>query len=170
MTTTASNPDGPEIQIRAAVRADLLDVVRIEKASFPQPWPYNAFERFLDEPGFLVADPPTTTPGSNLTDVAILGYVVADTVPNHGRTIGHIKDIAVHPDHRRRGIGTRLLERALGVLRSTDATRVKLEVRRSNTAAKAIYSRFGFESHHTVPRYYADGEDALVFMCRLDDR
>lgn len=170
MTTTAQGPKGPDIQIRPATRADLLDVVRIENASFPQPWPYTAFERFLDEAGFLVAAPTATTPDTNLTDVAIIGYVVADTVPHHGRPIGHIKDIAVHPDHRRRGIATRLLTRALSVLDSSRATRVKLEVRRSNTAAQAIYARFGFDTHHTVPRYYADGEDALVLMRQLDDQ
>ena len=70
-----------EVAVRRASRADLLDVFRIEKRSFPQPWPYAAFERFLDESGFLVAD-----------DDEVVGYVVADTMPNHGTNIGHVKD------------------------------------------------------------------------------
>jgi ribosomal-protein-alanine N-acetyltransferase len=45
--------------------------------------------------------------------------------------------------------------------------RVKLEVRESNDRARSLYRRFGFERHHTVPRYYDDGEDALVLVADL---
>jgi ribosomal-protein-alanine N-acetyltransferase len=141
-------------QVRPAGRADLLEVFRIEQAAFPQPWPYGAFEGFLGQQGFLVA----------ADDTGVVGYVVADTVPNHGRPLGHVKDIAVHPDHRGEGIGATLLERALEVLRSADASRVKLEVRAGNDAAIHLYRRFGFTHHHTIPRYYDDGEDALVMV------
>jgi ribosomal-protein-alanine N-acetyltransferase len=95
--------------VRPASRADLLEVFRIEQAAFPQPWPYGAFEGFLGQEGFLVA----------ADDTGVVGYVVADTVPNHGRPLGHVKDIAVHPDRRGEGLGATLLERALEVLRAT---------------------------------------------------
>lgn len=154
MTTT-----GPRatVVVREAERADLLEVFRIEQSSFPQPWPYNAFESFLGREGFLVAE----------NDV-VLGHVVADTLPNHGHALGHIKDIAVRPDSRDRGIGETLLERALGVLRLKGATHVKLEVRESNDAALALYRKFDFAHHHTVSRYYENGEDALVLVCDLE--
>ena len=142
-----------EMAVRQAVRADLLDVFRIEKRSFPQPWPYAAFERFLDERGFLVAD------GDD-----VVGYVVADTMPNHGADIGHVKDLAVHPDRRGEGIGQLLLSEALGALFVDGASRVKLEVRAGNDVAVRLYRGFGFTHHHTVPRYYDDGEDALVMV------
>lgn len=153
MTTTVSDGDG--CVIRQATRADLLAVFRIEKQSFPQPWPYAAFEDFLDEAGFLVAETPAG-------DVA--GYVVADTVPNGGRSLGHIKDIAVHPELRERGLGRRLLERALDTMRAQRASRVKLEVRTSNSPARALYDELGFRHQRTLPRYYADGEDAYVLV------
>jgi ribosomal-protein-alanine N-acetyltransferase len=140
--------------VRPASRADLLEVFRIEQAAFPQPWPYGAFEGFLGEEGFLVA----------ADDTGVVGYVVADTVPNHGRPLGHVKDIAVHPDRRGEGLGATLLERALEVLGAADASRVKLEVRAGNEAAIQLYRQFGFRHHHTVPRYYDDGEDALVMV------
>lgn len=143
--------------VRVADRADLLEVFRIEQASFPQPWPYNAFEGFLGRRGFLVAE----------TD-NVLGYVVADTVPNHEHALGHVKDIAVHPDHRDRGIGETLLERALGVLSREGAGRVKLEVRESNDPAISLYRKYDFRVHHAVSRYYENGEDALVMVCDLD--
>jgi ribosomal-protein-alanine N-acetyltransferase len=152
--TTISPRGRPAPEIRPAVRADLLEVFRIEQASFPQPWPFSAFEGFLDAPGFLVA----------VAEDGVVGYVVADTVPNHGRPLGHVKDIAVRPDRRGEGIGASLLERALSVLAREDTARVKLEVRAGNDAAIRLYRGFGFTHHHTVPRYYDDGEDALVML------
>lgn len=150
--TTVVPPDGSP-RVRQAERADLLAVHRIEQAAFPQPWPFGAFEQYLGESGFLVAEAG-----------AVLGYVVADAVPNHGRPLGHIKDIAVHENHRGRGVGSRLLERALGVLDARGVRSVKLEVRETNGRAQSLYSRYGFVHRRTVPRYYSDGEDALVFV------
>lgn len=151
MTTTAT--DGTPVTTREAVRADLLTVFRIEKASFPQPWPYRAFERYLGEPGFLVAEAG-----------GVVGYVVADCMPNHGRPLGHVKDIAVAPDYRGRGVGAALLERAIETLRERRARSVKLEVRASNDSALGLYHRFGFVHRRTSPGYYADGENALVLV------
>lgn len=144
------------VTVREAVRADLLTVFRIEQASFPQPWPYSAFEQFLGTPGFFVAE---------ASDV--VGYVVADTIPNQGRKLGHVKDLAVANDRRGEGIGATLLERALLLLDSEEVARVKLEVRETNDAALSLYREYEFEHHHTVPRYYENGEDALVMVRTL---
>ena len=46
----------PAVTVRPADRADLLDVLRIERESFSDPWPYAAFESVLDAPAFLVAE------------------------------------------------------------------------------------------------------------------
>jgi len=111
----------------------------------------------LDAPGFLVAE----------TDGSVVGYVVADTIHGHGAAVGHIKDLAVDPDYRQRGIGRALLSRGLVTLAGAGVGRVKLEVRRMNEAARSLYGAFGFERHHTVPGYYDDGEDAYVLVKRL---
>ena len=145
------------VEIRGTVRADLLSVFRIETRLFEQPWPYTAFERFLGAPGFLVAE----------TDGDVVGYVVGDTIEAGAAPVGHIKDLAVAPDHRRQGLGRRLLSRALGALAAAGAGRVKLEVRRTNESARTLYSSFGFEPHHVVPDYYDDGEDAHVLVKHL---
>jgi len=150
-THAPSNDSGPEI--RVAERADLLAVYRIEQSAFPQPWPFSAFEQYLGEPGFLAA-----------VDGSVVGYVVADSVHKHGRRLGHIKDLAVHEDHRRRGVGTELLTRAVGVLDADGVGAVKLEVRESNGAARDLYRAHGFEHRNTVPNYYSDGESALVLV------
>ncbi|WP_423750850.1 ribosomal protein S18-alanine N-acetyltransferase [Salinirarus marinus] len=140
--------------IRRVEREDLLSVVRVERACFDEPWSYTAFERFLGEAGFLVA-----TDGSE-----VVGYTVSDVTPNHGRDIGHVKDLAVRRDERGRGVGRRLLDRALASLAVGGAHLVKLEVREGNDAARSLYRDVGFQPVRRVPQYYGDGEDALVLV------
>lgn len=161
MTTTpadATLPGGDEtLTMRQAEQADLLAVFRIEKAVFPQPWPFASFERFLGQPGFLVA-----TRGD-----AVVGYVVSDVTPNYGRDIGHVKDLAVHPSVQGEGVGRSLLERAILTLSIDGAAVVKLEVREGNDPAKGLYTDLGFEATRRVPGYYDDGEAALVMVLEV---
>jgi len=154
---TTVEPDG--VRVRQAERADLLEIHRIEQAAFPQPWPFSALESYLGEAAFLVAE-------RDGTDTVVAGYVIADAVPNHGTPLGHVKDLAVRPEARRKGVATALLKRAIRVLDSTGAGSVKLEVRADNDGAQTLYRRFGFEHRKTIPNYYSNGSDAHV-MVRL---
>ena len=149
-SVSPGSPTSPEIRQARAV--DLYPVYRIEQAVFPHPWPYRAFEQFLGDPGFLVADA-----GS------IVGYVVAETTRGPAGPVCHVKDLAVREGWRRRGIASALLDRVLAQF----AGRVrafKLEVRAGNEAARRLYRHHGFGYHRTVPAYYDDGEDALVLV------
>ncbi|GAB3671324.1 ribosomal protein S18-alanine N-acetyltransferase [Halopiger thermotolerans] len=159
MTTSIPDHGDDALSIRPAERADLLAVVRIENASFSQPWPYDAFERFLGEPGFLVAV-------RDGTEVA--GYVVSDVSSTYGRELGHVKDIAVRPERRGDGIGSALLSRSIAVLAAHGADSIKLEVRRTNDGAKRLYREFGFEPLRRVPDYYEDDEDAIIMIRKLE--
>ncbi|MFB6184955.1 MAG: GNAT family N-acetyltransferase [Haloarculaceae archaeon] len=168
MTTVASDTTTPVV--RPATRADLLTVFRIEQSAFPQPWPYSVFERYLDEPGFLVAESragpcPEAASGDRN---CVVGYVVADVVADHGQRLGHVKDIAVAERRRGEGVGRRLLGRALTVLAGRGVTATKLEVREGNDSALALYRSFGFVHRGTLSNYYSNGEDALVMIRELD--
>ena len=149
-TSIAPGEDAP--LIREATRADLLSIYRIETQVFDQPWPYPAFEGFLDEPNFLVA----------AANGSIVGYVVGDVTPTYGRDIGHIKDIAVHPNAQGNGIGRRLLQRAVLGLTVEGVGRIKLEVRKGNARARNLYRSEGFEPVTCLPGDYDDGEDAIL--------
>lgn len=163
---TTVQPAQSPATIRQATRADLLDVFRTEKDVFEQPWPYSAFERLVGQPGFLVSE----HAGGADSFGTITGYVVADTIPNHGRPLGHIKDLAVAPDFRGQGVGESLLKRGLRELSRQGARSVKLEVRRGNEAAISLYRKYGFEYLRTLPKYYMDGEDAYVFVTNLESQ
>ncbi|MFW5956275.1 MAG: ribosomal protein S18-alanine N-acetyltransferase [Halorhabdus sp.] len=146
--------------IRPVMRSDLHEVQAIERQSFPNPWSKRAFEQFLDASAFLVA----IDRYEGLSGGTVVGYVVGDAIPSHGQPLGHVKDLAVHPECRGRGIGRQLLGRAVATMRSTGIGSVKLEVRESNAAARHLYESAGFVHRRTIPQYYDDGEDALVML------
>jgi len=146
--------DTDDVEIRRAKRGDLLAISRLEKRVFDQPWAYTAFEGFVGEPAFLLAE----------VDDDLLGYVVADWVPNAGGNLGHIKDLAVAPEARRNGLGRLLFRHAVSRLLVEGVATIKLEVRASNTAAKRLYADEGFETVRHIPRYYSDGETALILV------
>ena len=143
-----------DASIRRVEHADLLAVVRIERDCFSDSWPYDAFERLVDAPAFLVAE----------REGAVAGFIIADVTPNHGRDIGHVKDLAVRSDVRGEGLGRALLRAALARLHGIGVAVVRLEVRESNEAARSLYAAEGFEPIRRAPRYYRDGEDALVLV------
>ena len=73
-----------------------------------------------------------------------------------------ILKVGVDPARRRCGIARELLARVAADARDLGATRCSLEVRAGNAAAQALYKALGFRSLGTRPRYYSDGEDALI--------
>lgn len=120
----------------------------IHAAAFPvgERWDADAFATQLAMPGCF-----------GLIDVAgglVLARVVADEA--------EILTLAVLPDARRRGVGRRLVDVALAAAAAKGAETLFLEVARANEAAQALYATLGFRQVGVRPRYYADGEDALV--------
>jgi ribosomal-protein-alanine N-acetyltransferase len=80
-----------------------------------------------------------------------------------------ILNLAVRPDHRRRGAGAELLGAVIAVAAESGVTKLFLEVRESNAPAIAFYKRFRFTIAGRRPRYYsAPDEDALIFALALE--
>jgi ribosomal-protein-alanine N-acetyltransferase len=71
--------------------------------------------------------------------------------------------IAVHPDHRRAGLALALLKASEAELRPLGIRTLRLEVRESNTAARALYAVLGWEEAGLRRGYYKDGEDAALY-------
>jgi [ribosomal protein S18]-alanine N-acetyltransferase len=70
--------------------------------------------------------------------------------------------IAVDPRAARRGHGRRLLRALEARAAERGATRMHLEVRRSNLPARAFYAALGYAETGGRDSYYADGEDAIL--------
>jgi ribosomal protein S18 acetylase RimI-like enzyme len=59
-------------------------------------------------------------------------------------TSGFVKDIAVAPPQRRRGIGAALLDAAATTFQQRGLTRLALKVHADNVGARRLYARLGF--------------------------
>ncbi len=151
-------PERQAIALRRAAVGDLDAVVSIERAAFSDPpWSRESFNALVGSPRayFTVACDGSPTG-------AVMGYVVAWFVADEAE----IANLAVAPDRRRRGIGSRLLDAALTEARLAGANVVHLEVRDSNAAARALYGSRGFSTVGRRRRYYRDPvEDALLLRC-----
>ncbi len=149
--------------LRAVTREDIGAIAALERICFEEPWPPVAFAQFVEADGFLAAvDPGGTRTESDLPDGALAGYVVTTPSSQAPTTVAHIRNIAVDPAHRRRGLASRLLERSLQPYAMEGFARARLEVRESNTAAIELYRDRGYEIARHIHEYYADGETALV--------
>lgn len=73
--------------------------------------------------------------------------------------------IYVSPPFRGKGLATPLLKAWLETLKS--GCEAFLEVRPHNAAAIRLYQRHGFSHTDTRPRYYTNGDDALVFKWQV---
>lgn len=80
-----------------------------------------------------------------------------------------IQDLAVRASERRRGHARRLLTAAELSARAAGATSLTLELRESNHSALALYLAAGFEKVGARPRYYDDGETALLLTRLVRD-
>jgi len=147
--------------IEPAGPADLDAIVEIERHSFPTPWPRETFAAELSREGAHLV---VARAARGAHPEAVVGFcnywIVVDEL--------HIHSIAAHPDHRRAGVGGRLLAHALAEARARGCVRATLEVRRGNAPAIALYQGAGFRGVHVRPRYYQDNqEDALIMLCEL---
>ncbi len=140
---------------------DVNAVLQIEQASFPTPWPRDAFLYELARPGRSICR----------VAEAILPEkkfkVVGDIVVWLTGAIAHVATLAVHPDYRRRGIGECLLAHALLACIERGVAEAVLEVREKNLSAQELYLKFGFEVVGIRKGYYNDtGEDAVLMALK----
>jgi ribosomal-protein-alanine N-acetyltransferase len=138
---------------------DLPQVLAIERDSFGNPWSGALFLQELRVPFsriMLVRD----DAGPH---APILGYCcrwfVADEI--------HVLNLAVHPRHRRRGVGAVLMREVLREAHEGRAVAITLEVRRSNAAARRLYEDLGFDEVGVRRNYYGRGEDAVIMRLPL---
>jgi len=153
----------PEPHFREATPDDLDRLLALEHAAFERPWPAGAFEQelMLPQAGVWLA----FTGPEDHDDTALAGYadfwVVEDEVS--------LLNIAVHPDHRRRGIGGRLLDVVERVGAERGGEQVFLEVRASNQAGLGLYRGRGYVQVGIRKGYYSDDQEDAIVMRRVLD-
>jgi ribosomal-protein-alanine N-acetyltransferase len=152
------------MRIRAMQLADLEQVQAIDQLSFSMPWPASAFRYELVEntnSQLWVAEI-TQDDGEPQIIGAIVIWLILDEA--------HIATLAVHPDHRKNGVGSLLVATALREAIGAGAKMATLEVRVNNVEARRLYQHFNLEIVGRRPGYYQDNhEDALLMTIQLKD-
>lgn len=144
------------VYIREMYPDDIDDVLEVERQSFTMPWSETSFrsEIYSRHSITRIAE----------LNGAVVGYVCVKQVTDEG----HLLDLAVHPDYRKRGIAKILLNNVIEELRLCGCRFFFLEVRISNYAAKKLYKGLGFRTVGTRKGYYMNPvEDAVLMMLEI---
>jgi [ribosomal protein S18]-alanine N-acetyltransferase len=139
------------IEIRVLELGDLTAIEAIEQKVYPTPWSRSMFASELAKPTSICLG---AFEGQDLA-----GYVINSRYVD----AWHVMNVAVDPEHQRRGVATALLERLFELTRDDERRGYTLEVRVSNEDAIGLYEKLGFESRGIRRGYYTDNrEDALI--------
>ena len=129
----------------------VAQVAELEKICFSDPWSENSVASELKNPlsCWLVAE----------EDGVAAGYIGSQTVMDES----DMMNVAVHPDHRRKGVAESLVNELIEALKKRGSRCLTLEVRASNEPAKALYEKLGFVQVGLRKNYYRNPkEDALI--------
>lgn len=126
----------------------------IERLCFSEPWSESAMRDLAAPPyvGF-----------SAIEDGRLVGYVGMLCVLGEG----NIVNVATHPDYRRRGYASKLLDTLIDY--SVDSGEIELlflEVRESNEAAILLYKSKGFSEVGRRPKFYTKPVETAIIMAK----
>jgi ribosomal-protein-alanine acetyltransferase len=113
---------------------------------------------------YLLNDPRTLSYRVVTSADEIVGFVFVMINENGA---GHLTTIGVAPEHRRRGIGKRLLNHIEAALKKRDIGTIVLEVRVGNEAAQDLYRGLGYTTVQRIENYYINGEACFLMMKAL---
>lgn len=141
-----------KIEILSMTGSEAAEAAALERLCFSAPWSETAIREAAerDDTVFLAA----------YADGEFAGYAGMLCVLDEG----HICNVAVMPQLRRRGVGRTLIEALKEEGRRRSLAVLMLEVRASNTAAQALYESAGFVRVGVRSLFYAaPREDAFLY-------
>lgn len=145
--------------IRPARNEDIPVVAALEAEVFPDPWPAHLYMQEVGQP--LRFQRVVYTEDGYLSAYLFACWQVDEL---------HVLKVATHPLHEGKGLATSLMAEARTEAERASARGLVLEVRPSNRRAIRLYQHLGYDVVGRRPRYYADGEDALVMTLELAPR
>ena len=141
------------VEFRRLTMRDLPAVEEIERESYPTPWSRSMFAGELAKPSSICLG------AFDAETRALVGYLIISRYVD----AWHVMNVAVAPEHRRKGVARALLERLFELTAGDGRRGYTLEVRVSNTDAIRLYETLGFRSRGIRRGYYTDNrEDALI--------
>ncbi len=137
--------------IRSARTEDIAAVAALEAEVFPDPWPQHLYLQEVGQPLRF-----------QRVVYSEAGYLVGYLFACWQLDELHVLKVATHPLHEGRGVASALMDQARAEATNSGGRALILEVRPSNRRAYRLYRHLGYVVLGRRPRYYADGEDALV--------
>ena len=138
--------------VRSAEPQDLDQVLKIEKLSFSSPWDYE-FLNNVSKDIFLV-----------FGKEEVLGFLIAGCREKNVNAT--ILKVAVHPEHRRKGIATSLVNRLFEILKDRQIDEVEVILKEVWEPAMSFYKKVGFKIISTVPQA-SDNADLCEMTLKL---
>jgi ribosomal-protein-alanine acetyltransferase len=145
-----------EYAIKPLTMTQLPEVLRLNIRCFRNGDNYtkHTFNYLLSEPRTLSYRLVT-----DAGDMAAFAFVMQNE-----RNSAHLTTIGVAPEHRRRGLATRLLDHIEEALHAKEVGTIMLEVRVGNLEAQQLYRRRKYFVVQRISRYYNNGEDCFLMM------
>lgn len=143
------------VHIRWMIRRDMPEVLDIEGSCFEFPWSEDDFIRCLRQRNCIgmVAD----------CEDKVVGFMIYEL----HKTRLHVLNFAVHCDHRRLGIGQRMIDKLVAKLSNQRRNRILLEVRETNLDAQLFFRAQNFRAVSVLRDFYEDTtEDAYLMQYR----
>lgn len=129
-------------------------VLKIENECFAHPWSRQSIESELENKNSVFY---TALEGDE-----VAGYIGMSTVLDEG----YIFNVAVSAKHRKKGIGSALIQELVTYGKKNNFCFLTLEVRESNENAISLYSKFGFIKVGERKNYYSDPVENAVLMTK----
>lgn len=139
---------------RASVQ-DFSTIVALDRIGNPQSmWVEEDYER--------ITSSDMCTIWGAYNDSELIAYIAVFTLVD----IYEVISIITHEDHKRRGIGRRLLQTVIKEAYTAGTIKeIHLEVRKSNTTARSLYQKIGFEEQGIRKQYYSNPEEDGILYC-----
>ena len=142
------------MQIRPMTKEDCVQVAAIEATSFSVPWSLKAFTETVEKENFryFVAE----------DEGEIIGYCGFLFVLDEAE----IPNVCVKSSARKRGVGKQMMSVLMEEAKKLGMAVLYLEVRESNTPARALYKSLGFEENGIRKNFYEHPVEHAVLMSK----
>ncbi len=138
--------------IKQMTEEDAAAVAALEAENFSRPWSFDAFSKTLSDENYIVIIAKDTD--------ALLGYCVLLCTGEEA----DITNVCTAPAARGKGVATEMLTALMEAGKSRGVTEFFLEVRESNTPARSLYTKLGFEEIGLRKNYYEEPREHAVLM------
>ena len=136
----------------------LEGVADLEIRTFPIPWSKESFKKEIQENKMAYYFVAIEHEKEKIIGYAGMWHVVTE---------GHITNVAVDEDHRRKGIGQKLISALIEVATQKEMIGLTLEVRIGNRSAMSLYSKNGFMVEGYRKNYYSDTKEDAAVMWKV---